>query len=619
MPICRHGVAVVRQPPVGLARAGMLGRLRLGVVALLATWGCSSDQATEPQNVPVHAVDACGHECLLISDVRPIRLAQFSTDSAGIPVQLGSIRLSGSRGSTVGLVLRAEAALLAMIGTDARVFVSQGGVTQTYSLGQLLQGVTVHRFEQTGSVKLTYGLERRFPGAVPTHAIQLVQVIEGDAEVTEAIRPWIGQGTASVLPVGPCAVTAAVTQTCSNTVTVNPFFTPFRIGGTFTSKGTTEASAPISVAFNAPVQTVYVRILDSDFSGNQATATGGGSWSYSFDGQPGNGGVVEVATLEASPNGSGITAVALTPAANDYVSYDLWWDPLDPIKVECLPNPVQRGQQVTCTATPRDQGATLTVSEWRFDGPDLSGPVTEQSASTTWSGTAATAGTVRVQGEVNGVAGSGRGPLVVSARQWSAANGDSVKYSQQELLQQSDALPDHPTAYGNLGRHDPIAGALPGNNDYTQVSAGPNNGVFYLVKVPVEAISRIHLNRVALAVNSDFYNLQGAKRKNKPGDPLPWCARADVPPFLPKAIDHEGLGSPPPAGSHADVFRRELNARVPQAVEDVVALGDLAALQTNASAAADPQIAAAVQISDDAPTGTVAAVQIACWFMFFTP
>lgn len=255
----------------------------------------------------------------------------------------------------------------------------------------------------------------------------------------------------------------------------------------------------------------------------------------------------------AASSSSGITGAQLIPAPADYVVYDLTWEPLDLIKVECLPNPVERGQQVTCTASPEQQGATLTVSEWRFEAAELSGAVIEQSASTTWSGTAATAGTVTVQGEVNGVAGSGDGPLVVSPRQWSAANGDTVKFSQVEEPQQTDLLPDRPLAYGNLGRHVGVAGALPGPNDRTQVAGGPNNEVFYLVEVPVTAVSHIHLNRVALAVGSAFYNLQGTKRKNKPGDTKDWCARADVPPFLTTAINHEGLGSPPPAGSHAAV------------------------------------------------------------------
>lgn len=148
-----------------------------------------------------------------------------------------------------------------------------------------------------------------------------------------------------------------------------------------------------------------------------------------------------------------------------------------------------------------------------------------------------------------------------------------MKFSQVEEPQQTDLLPDRPLAYGNLGRHVGVAGALPGPNDRTQAAGGPNNEVFYLVEVPVTAVSHIHLNRVALAVGSAFYNLQGTKRKNKPGDTKDWCARADVPPFLTTAINHEGLGSPPPAGSHAAVWRRELNANVPQAVEDVVHLG----------------------------------------------
>jgi hypothetical protein len=137
------------------------------------------------------------------------------------------------------------------------------------------------------------------------------------------------------------------------------------------------------------------------------------------------------------------------------------------------------------------------------------------------------------------------------------------------------------------------------------------NSIFYFTKVPAGAIAEVRINRVALALNSDFYLLQP---KNAPPAR---CTRNDVLPFLPKAEDHEGLNGPKP-DSHAYVFRQELNNRVPPLTEGVVALNDVALLLEKADAAAQPGIIAAQQISDDAPVGIVQGISY-CDFKFFKP
>lgn len=88
--------------------------------------------------------------------------------------------------------------------------------------------------------------------------------------------------------------------------------------------------------------------------------------------------------------------------------------------------------------------------------------------------------------------------------------------------------------------------------------------------------------------------------------------------FLPYAEAHEGLGVPPPSGSHAAVFLTELNNRVPEDTEDVVALGDEWALEASAAAAAQSAIDNAIQRSDDENDGgTVAAIDYHCNFRWF--
>ncbi len=474
----------------------------------------------------------------------------------------------------------------------------------------------MYRFDSSRELDLQYALERIAHQPGDARSLRVIQRLEGPATLIEAERKWAGNVLTTLA--STCALTSAVTNACDNTVTASPFSGGSAVGGSFTSQSNTSASQTISVTFAKAVRSVTVTIYDADFGGNQAVATGGSSATFSFDNQPGNGGVVETQTLVAS--GAGITAVQLIPAPADYVAYDLSWEPNDDIKVECLPNAVTRGQQVTCTASPKDPAASLTVTDWRFDSPDLTGPVTEQSTSLTWAGTAVASGTVTVQGSVNGTTASGKGNIVVSARSWSASSGDTVSYSETELGQQQDILPDHPTRYSNLGNHAALADAYLPSNGYTQISSGPNREVLFFTKVPVQAISQISINRIAMAVASDFYNLQGTKPKNQPGSPLPYCVRADVPAFLPKAINHEGLGSPPPSGSHAAVFRAELNQRTPLAVEGVVALRDITELLTKASAAAQPAISTARQIAADQDNGgTVAPIPVSCNFRFFTP
>jgi hypothetical protein len=88
----------------------------------------------------------------------------------------------------------------------------------------------------------------------------------------------------------------------------------------------------------------------------------------------------------------------------------------------------------------------------------------------------------------------------------------------------------------------------------------------------VQATSDIRINRVALSLTSDFYLRQP---KSVPSGSTK-CAQADVLPFLPLAENHEGLSLAP--NSHAGTWRRELNARAPQAAEHVVSLNDASLL-----------------------------------------
>lgn len=174
-------------------------------------------------------------------------------------------------------------------------------------------------------------------------------------------------------------------------------------------------------------------------------------------------------------------------------------------------------------------------------------------------------------------------------------------------------VPPRPTRVGELGNTGAIAGGSLPPGGFPQIASGPNQGVFYFTKVPVDAESRIQINRAALRLNSDFYLLQ--PRKLRMGDPPDKCVRADVLPFLPLVERHEGLHLEP--NSHTFVFRQELNQTVPQATEHVVSLGDVALLQSLADAAAQPGIQAAVQKAQDQINGGTVPPVPYCSFAFF--
>jgi hypothetical protein len=252
------------------------------------------------------------------------------------------------------------------------------------------------------------------------------------------------------------------------------------------------------------------------------------------------------------------------------------------------------------------------VNGWRFETPELAAPIIEQTAVTEWRGTAAVGGTVIVEGDVDGVPGSGSGPLLVHSRDWSA---DTVLF----ILENAgmgfgpDTLPEHPDSLGDLGKHlgDWLISVFQRS---VEGDSGPNQGVWYLTQVPLQALSRIRINYVALADSSDFWFLQPK------GGPATQCTRSRVAPFLPKVEEHEGLTLSLNPASHAGVWRNELNLQVPPAVEHVVALGSWEALEAAVQQAASPGITDAVKKHrhQTEPGGTVPAVPW-CNFKYFQP
>lgn len=350
-------------------------------------------------------------------------------------------------------------------------------------------------------------------------------------------------------------------------------------------------NSPSLVPFSRPFQSFTVDVYDPDFVGNQVVAKDGSGATLATvpvasDNSPGS------LTLEhVSINVPGIRTITLIPAAADYIAFDqAVLSASDTFTVECLPNPVVRGAEVTCRPVPNNPTAVLTVSGWQFVGPELSAPVTSTSTSLQWIGIAATSGVVSATGAVSGIVTRGSGALTVSNRNWTQ---DTVQYSINNLG--TDTLTPQPKAPGSLGSTVPDFQILPTPSGFTQISTGPNTGVVFYTKVPGRGQDVIRINYAALSVGSLFYNKQPIN------GPQTRCKRVDVPPFVPFAEAHEGTALQ--SMSHAFVLRSELNKYMPQLTEPTVALNDLARLDEKATAATENARLAALLAANDVDKG----------------
>lgn len=228
------------------------------------------------------------------------------------------------------------------------------------------------------------------------------------------------------------------------------------------------------------------------------------------------------------------------------------------IRVECSPQFPVRGTDVSCTAslTP-GRGTELVVNRWTFLGTNVPSNITEATNATTWSGVAAFGGTVIVDATVDGVSKSGSGSFGITARSgWSQKHGVHIVYEAPSLL------PIHPTGDADLGqtRSFPFGWAPP--DRIAQVTSGPNQGWYYAIDVPLKDSSEVMINRAALAVGSDFYNLQRTRASGG------WCSRDSVPAFVPLAEAHEGLNFE--LYSHTGAYSRTLDQRGGDLVEGAV-------------------------------------------------
>jgi hypothetical protein len=219
----------------------------------------------------------------------------------------------------------------------------------------------------------------------------------------------------------------------------------------------------------------------------------------------------------------------------------------------------------------------------------------------------ATNGQVTVTGTVDGAPSTGQGTIAVIARNWSTK---TVGYQVIEK-NQAGVLPAHPTRVGELGATANIGGIFPATPMSTLIPTGPQAGVRYWNDMPAVGESWIYINRIALALNSDFY-----LRQPKNGGPPGKCLQSQVLPFIPVVEAHEGLQLQ--VNSHAETFKRKMNELVPQVTEPVVIVGFESDLIDKTTIVATPAIDQAKLIASDvANGGTVPPASYPCTFKYF--
>lgn len=580
-------------------------RLRQALVigAISSGIGCS-DSPTGTGGIkppPITNQDLCQSGCVLLENSAAFWSAQSSADSAGYPILVASVGAEGNLGDRLTLRLFAGEAWLRAIGAEARIVVVGAGFRRSLLLNSLLDEATIYRFAGREQIELRLQLPREYD-SLPAYPIRLVLRSHG-AIVREGQFPF--RSSKATGPQASTEQSACPFLTpgvhCGVTVTIDPFYAVGYNGPGISSRPNTGASVPMRMTFNPPVSKLRITVNDPDFDGNQVIAVAGGAVSVPYDGHPG-----VLTTYDVYFPGDNISTVDLVPAPEDHVWYTLTSFSVDSadIVVACSPNPLDRGQDVNCQASLPPGASNLAVSEWRFETSDLPSPITEATPATSWPGKMAVTGQVKAVGTVDGQPGRGETTVTVRDRIWTAKQ---VQYSHEDLG--SAGLPERPTRVGELGATANIhpSSFIPPNG-WVAVNSGPNRGVVFFTEVPIQAASQIAINRIALAVNSDFWKRQPA---NNP--PPGKCRRSDVVPFMPLVEAHEGTQLQPL--SHAGVYRDTLNGLVPQQVERAVGLNLDAAL-IKALQLAQPGISVALQRAGDTPSGIVPPVPY-CTFKYF--
>ncbi|HEX8391846.1 MAG TPA: hypothetical protein VF665_05740 [Longimicrobium sp.] len=244
---------------------------------------------------------------------------------------------------------------------------------------------------------------------------------------------------------------------------------------------------------------------------------------------------------------------------------------------------VLRGGSIRCTVSkePADAAGEIKVESWRFRGtnsrgeafvyPDTSIGDFEVDPLPEWGGKLAISGTVEVRASV------GEGPVetktadvTVRPRDWSTLPLPADPIRKLSLAEYNSANQDalvnaYPDSAPDLGRSTHRFTAPPPSETFEYINdGGPNNRLAYPETIPI-VIEQGVMVHPQMEVEGEFWRHQTGGQ---------WCSRFRWPTFHRQILEHEGAdfaGAPPlNPRSHIAVYRRELQATVPQILEGVV-------------------------------------------------
>lgn len=235
--------------------------------------------------------------------------------------------------------------------------------------------------------------------------------------------------------------------------------------------------------------------------------------------------------------------------------------------LSCIPNPVDRGQDVSCKLTV----AGGEVSGWTFTGrngsntADITIHPTFGATSLEWTGRAVTSGSVKVNFTVNGAPDSLTTSYAVKPRTWTWVRTD--KWSYRAGIGQPNCFPNSKYQYGEQGgvggwsarlgtcdgipvSPDPLNEA--GGYTLYTVTNGPNEGQSYVLSVDYRMDTESNLNPAILPGNPPFYTLSKRDSCKAKGvttadlyDFNTKCKLVDVSLNINGLWNHEGYGTDP--------------------------------------------------------------------------
>lgn len=545
----------------------------LAATASLVVAACDSRDSTAPELMGVDPHVATG--TLVASGSGLLQAAAARGDSTGVAVFVARIEARGHPGDSVVLRMSGDAPTLEVLAKQAEFTVRSWAGEQRVAADRALDGVAILRLEGNSSQTFEIWMKRSLPSILAPSTFQLR--LDGTATVAVVRAGWLERTPASersahLLDPTTCDVIGA-TGTCGGVSwTVSPHYigNPFCGATCFQSDPTTGQSLPVTISFSQPVASVTATIMDPTWDGNTIAA-------IAFDGS-----TIEQKTFAFSgvphqnfPDTKSVSGVVdrilLQPAENEYVAYVVTFVPLEArISLTCAS--VARGQNATCTAAPTAPGITLIPTAWQFR--DAVGNIVDRTvavSSTTWAGTVAKSGTIRINGTVDGVSTFGMTSLTVTARSWSG----KVAPKAHSVI--PTTLPSAPDSLSQLGRAGLSLPTDPNVSSWLRTISdkGPNHEFSYLAEIPIMVTTVSQVNTNAINGTSPFYQVQESRRK-KIGD-LWYCPKSLVTGALFGIVQaHEGAIPDPSSlpNSHPGIFRRHVDSLAYLRFEGVVGFRD---------------------------------------------